>query len=545
MYRVKVNNKTYEFNEIIHLKDLGKKLGYNAYVAEVNNRLRELNYYLNYDCNVEFLELDNFDAVRVYETSFRYLLIMALENLYPKLKVRFGEGVSKSIFCTIEDSNIKIDEKFLKLLTAELTRLIELDLPIKRIKLNKEDVFDLYAKREYHDKIDILKYRSVDYVNVYQCQEYVNYMFGYMVPSTGYLSKFKFRLYYPGFTVLLPRAEENGEIPNFVDSPSFARMLSDVRTWSKISNASTIVDLNKQVENSEVVDLVNMCETKHNNMLADLGLVIKSNIENIRLICIAGPSSSGKTTFSNRLRIELMTRGIKPIKISLDDYYLNKNAVPLDEFGNIDLESIHALDVDLFNEHLLALISGETVDMPLYDFKEGRKPFGRKLKVPQNVPIIIEGIHALNETLTASIPKHNKFKIYISPTFDISIDSQNPIASSEIRMLRRIVRDKTFRKTTPSETFAMWESVRRGEFKWIYPFQDEADYIFNTELSYELGVMKKYALPILEAISTDDEYFIQSNRIVKFLKYFLDIDDEYVPCNSLLREFIGGSTFKD
>lgn len=543
MFTVKYKNKEYQFEDKITLKQLAKDFNLKCYIATVNNRLRELDYYVNYNCEVDFFDLRDFDAVRVYETSFRYLLIMAIERLYPKAKVHFHEGVSRSLSCTIEDDNIRVDEKFLKKLTDEIDVLVAADLPIRRSKMTKADAIKMYEEKGYLDKIEILKYRQEEDVNVYQCEDYFNYMFGYMVPSTGYLNKYKLRLYHPGFIIQLPRAEENGDIPPFEDSPSFGRMLHDALTWSTLCSANTIANLNKQVENGSVVDLINMCETKHNNMLSELGLKIKNDIENIRLIAIAGPSSSGKTTFSHRLRIELMTRGINPVKISMDDYYLERSLAPVDDFGEPDLENVAALDIDLFNKHLLALIQGDEVQLPVFNFKTGKRELGKKVRIPANTPIIIEGIHALNEQLTLSIPKHQKFKIYISPTSQINIDHHNPIAASEIRMLRRIVRDARFRKTLPSETFSMWASVRRGEFKWIYPYQEQADYIFNTELTYELGVMKKYALHILESIDRNDEFFIQANRIVKFLKYFKDIDDRYVPCNSLLREFIGESCF--
>lgn len=543
MFTVKYRGQELNLNEKITLKQLAKDLNVNCYIATVNNRLRELNFYVNFNCEVDFLDLKDFDAVRVYETSFRYLVIMALERLYPQIKVHFHQCVSRSISCTLDDDNIKVDENFLQALTEELDALIKADLPIVRVKMKKSDAIDFYREKGYLDKVDVLKYRTEDEVNIYQCDGYMNYMFGYMVPSTGYLNKYKLRLYYPGFLIQFPRAEEGGEIPPFEDSPSFGRMLNDALAWSTLCRADTIAHLNQQVDNGSVVDLVNMCETKHNNMLSELGMRIKQDIQNIRLIAIAGPSSSGKTTFSHRLRIELMTRGINPVKISMDDYYLNRDQAPLDEFGEPDLENIAALNIDLFNRHLLALIQGEEVQLPIFNFKTGKQELGPKIRVPANTPIIIEGIHALNDQLTISIPKHQKFKIYISPTAQINIDNHNPIAATEIRMLRRIVRDAQFRKTKPAETFAMWASVRRGEFKWIYPFQEQADYIFNTELSYELGVMKKYALPILESIDRNNEYFIQANRLVKFLKYIRDIDDRYVPCNSLLREFIGESCF--
>ncbi|MBQ6817166.1 MAG: nucleoside kinase, partial [Bacilli bacterium] len=403
----------------------------------------------------------------------------------------------------------------------------------------------LYSKKGYTDKVELLKYREENKVNVYKCGDFVNYMFGYMVASTGCLDKFKLRMYYPGFNIQIPRSECNGEIAPYVDAPIFGKMLKDAVDWSNLCKCQIIPRLNDYASKWEVVDLVTMCETRHNNMLAELGDIIKSRSNDLRLICIAGPSSSGKTTFSHRLRIELLSKGLKPIKISMDDYYKDKSLCPKDEEGKLDLEHVEALDLELFNEHILNLVEGEEVRMPIFDFKLGKRVPGNPIKIDKDSIIIIEGIHALNEEVTKLIPKHQKFKIYISPMAQINVDFHNPIPATEIRMLRRVVRDKKYRKTDPRETFAMWPSVRRGEFKWIYPFQEEADYVFNTELTYELGVMKKYALEALNSIDRNDEFFVQANRLVKFLKYVRDIDDQYVPCNSILREFIGGSCFYD
>ncbi|MDD3106223.1 MAG: nucleoside kinase [Bacilli bacterium] len=543
MYTIKVQQKTLQFEEKITLEKLAQNLKQTAYVAKVNNRLRELGYYVNYNAEVEFLDLSSFDAAKVYETSMRYLMIMALERLYPDVKVKFNQGVSRSLICDVFGTKVKIDIDFLKKLEQEMRIIVDANYPIIRKKMKKSEAIEIYRTKGYLDKIEILNYRPEDTVNAYVCENYMNYMFGYMVPSTGYLKEFKLKLYYPSFIVQLPRAEKNGGIPEFVDSPSFGKMLHEAKEWSNLCQANSIAKLNRYVEEGKAADLVNMCETKHNNMLSELGLRIKNDIENIRLIAIAGPSSSGKTTFSHRLRIELMTRGIKPVKISIDDYYLDRDRAPIDEFGEPDFEHIGALDVDLFNRNLLALIQGEEVDTPIFNFEKGERVGWHRVKVDENTPIIIEGIHALNDELTSLIPKSQKFKIYISPTSQINIDNHNPISPTEIRMLRRIVRDAKYRNTDPSVTFSMWASVRRGEFRWIYPYQEQADFIFNTELTYELGVMKKYALPALETIDHDDEYFIPANRLIKFLKYFTDIDDRFVPCNSLLREFIGESCF--
>lgn len=545
MYTIKVGNMVIEKQEKILLKDLAKELGEVCYVAKVNNRLRELNYYINYDCEVEFLDLKDYDAIRVYETSLRYIIIMALERLYPNIKIQFNQCVSRSISCSVTNIEQKVDNKFLTSLENEMKKIINEDYIISRKNVTKEEAEEFYRSKGYDDKIEVLKYRIDDVVHMYECDGYVNYLYGYMVPSTGYLDKFKLSLYNPGFVVQFPRAEENGEIPKFEASISFGKMLKDAREWSKMIGCENIALLNQYATDVKINDLVNVCETRHNNMLAELGEKIKADIKNIRLICIAGPSSSGKTTFSNRLRLELMSRGIKPVKISMDDYYLDRDQAPRDENGDLDLEHVEALDLELFNEHLLSLIQGEEIDVPRFDFESGKRIVGEKMRVNEDTPIIIEGIHALNEEVTKLIPKYQKFKIYISPLSQINIDNHNPINATEIRLLRRVVRDAKYRNTDPSDTFTMWPSVRRGEFKWIYPHQEGADYIFNSELTYELGVMKKYALPVLEAINRNDEHFITANRLVKFLKLIRDIDDRYVPCNSLLREFIGNSCFYD
>ena len=331
MFQIKINNQVYDFEEKITLKDLAKNFNKNAIIAKVNNRLRELNYYINYNCEVEFLDLTNSDAVRVYETSMRYLVIMALENLYPDITIRFGQCISRSIACNVD--NIKVNKVFIDELEKEMNRLVSLDLPIERYTISIDEARKLYTKKGYFDKVELLKYRSEDKVNVYKCKNFINYMFGYMVPSTGYLDKFKIRFYYPGFNIQIPRAECNGEIAEYKDAPVFGKMIQDALDWSNLCKCQIIPNLNDYASKWEVVDLVTMCETRHSNMLAELGELIKSKSKDVRLVCIAGPSSSGKTTFSHRLRIELLTKGLKPVKISMDDYYVNREDTPLGEDG--------------------------------------------------------------------------------------------------------------------------------------------------------------------------------------------------------------------
>lgn len=517
---------------------------YSYVAATVNNRIRELTYVLKEPSDVKLLDFKDTQAVKIYETSLRYLVAMATHRLYPQLDIRFSYNISRSIFCQILTPGFHTDLKFVDSIQAEMQRLIKADLPIERKLVTREEAAEIYKANHYDDKIDILKYRPDDKVHLYSCDGYVNYLYGYMVPSTGFLTHYKMKLFAPGLIIQYPRAECGGIIPEFEEDRTFGRTLKESYQWAVKVGTETVSKINEYVLKNGSVDFINMCESNHNNMLAELGKKIQQDIDSIRLICIAGPSSSGKTTFANRLRIELLSLGIRPIRISIDDYYKPKSEIPLDEDGEVDLECLQALDTELFNSDMLRLINGEEVQLPRFDFKLGKRVPGRILKVDQNQPIIIEGIHALNDELTPDITKHQKFKIYIAPQAQICLDNHNPLSLTDLRLLRRIVRDNKFRKSSAEETISMWPSVRRGEFKWIYKNQEGADYVFNSLLPYELCVMKKHALPILTKIPNDSPYYIKANRLIKFLKYFVDIDDEVVPNNSLMREFIGGSCFE-
>lgn len=517
---------------------------YSYVAATVNNRIRELTCVLKEPSDVKLLDFKDTQAVKIYETSLRYLVAMATHRLYPQLDIRFSYNISRSIFCQILTPGFHTDLKFVDSIQAEMQRLIKADLPIERKLVTREEAAEIYKANHYDDKIDILKYRPDDKVHLYSCDGYVNYLYGYMVPSTGFLTHYKMKLFAPGFIIQYPRAECGGIIPEFEEDRTFGRTLKESYQWAVKVGTETVSKINEYVLKNGSVDFINMCESNHNNMLAELGKKIQQDIDSIRLICIAGPSSSGKTTFANRLRIELLSLGIRPIRISIDDYYKPKSEIPLDEDGEVDLECLQALDTELFNSDMLRLINGEEVQLPRFDFKLGKRVPGRILKVDQNQPIIIEGIHALNDELTPDITKHQKFKIYIAPQAQICLDNHNPLSLTDLRLLRRIVRDNKFRKSSAEETISMWPSVRRGEFKWIYKNQEGADYVFNSLLPYELCVMKKHALPILTKIPNDSPYYIKANRLIKFLKYFVDIDDEVVPNNSLMREFIGGSCFE-
>lgn len=544
--KLSVCDKTYTFDDPITLEDLSKTCGLEAiFAAKVNGRLRELSYVINKDSNIEFLGKNDPAAIKIYESTLRYVVAKAVHNLYPQVTLKFSYSISRAILATFEHFNHILSPHIIVKIKHEVSRIINEDYKIIRHQVPLEEATQLYASFDMTDKVDILSYRDERTVNYYACDGYINYMFGYMLPSTGYLKQFEMFLYYPGFIIQYPRAELNGEIPKFQDEPNFGKALKEVAKWGKVIDGNTIAKINRYAQNRKsATDFIYMCESKHSHMLHELGDQIEFNIDSIKLIGIAGPSSSGKTTFSNRLRIELMSRGIHPVMISIDDYYSGKENAPKDAFGNPDLEHVEALDLERFNHDMLKLIQGQTVTLPHFDFQSGTRKEGQTITLGDETPIIIEGIHALNEKLTYSIPKHQKYKIYISPQTQLHIDNLNPISITELRMLRRLVRDQKYRNTNASETLDMWANVRKGEFKWIYPFQSEADYVFNSELTYELAVLKKHAVAQLKAIDKESIHFITANRLLKFLKYIVDIDDDLVPNHSLLREFIGDSCFR-
>ena len=534
--------KTYE-KPITVLDIVGKSR--DIVCCYVNNRVRELTYTLDKDSVVVALTCKDRDAKQTYEASLRFIVAMAMERIRPGAKIRFSYNVSRSIFMQILTPEHQVNAQLVKELEEEIKKIVKADYPLNRNIVSKAEAKKIFLKNNDKDKLDILEYRPEKTCHLYECDGYMNYMYNRMVPSTGYVTKWKLKYYHPGVVIQYPRVEMDGEIPLFEESPTFGRTLKRAHQWAVATRFDSIVNINHRIETDGPIDVITLGEQRHNRQLCELGQLIEDAKEEIRLICIAGPSSSGKTTFANRLRIELLSRGIDPIRISMDDYYLPRDQAPKDENGDPDLEAVDALDVDLFNENMAALISGEEVDLPKFDFKVGHRVKGRTLRVPENQPIIIEGIHALNDRMTESIPQHQKFKIFIAPQAQINIDNQNPLSLTDLRLLRRIVRDYQFRGSSAIETMSMWASVRKGEFKWIYKTQEGANFVFNSFLPEELSVMKKYAMPLLSAIEVENPYFPVAERLIRMLKFFDDMPDEWVPCNSILREFIGGSCYAD
>lgn len=550
-FKVLFNDETKIFDKKIKLIDI---CGHDKNIigASVNGIIRSLDYELSYDAKIEFLTLNDHSAVGIYERSIRYLFSMAAYLLYPDIRFRLTYSVSRSIFAQVtskkgEKTKYILTEEMANKIEQKMKELVQKDIPLERLRLTTEEAKQICSNFNFHEKLNILKYRKEKFVHFYKCDNYYNYMYGKMVLSTGYLKEFKLRFYTPGLLIHYPRSEFGGKIPPFNDEHVFQETLFRTQEWSNKVGLSYVSQINSKIKSNDLssVELINLCEARHNRMLCELGEQIEKNSDKIRLICIAGPSSSGKTTFADRLIIELKSRGINPIRISMDDYYKRREDVPRDEFGDYDFESIDALDKELFNEQIVKVLNGEEVLLPTFSFKTNDRIFNKRVKIGPKDPIVIEGIHALTEVMTASVPKFMKFKVYISPQAQINIDNETPISLTDIRLLRRIVRDNSYRNSSAEETLMMWPSVRKGEFKWIYHNQENADYVFDSFLNYELCVLAQHALPLLEQVSKDSKVSRDAERLISLIKYFKPIVEKWIPSNSLIREFIGGCGYRD
>ena len=478
---------------------------------------------------------------RIYERSLRFLLLMAIEHIMPYTRVRVENSLGRGLLITVQ--GVKIGDALLKKIETEMRLLSEAKLPFVLSEVSTKDAIDYFASREQYDKTQLLQWRKNSTIRLYDCGGIKNYFYGPMVYDTSYVGVFALNQAGPGFVMRLPD-KSNPLVPSpYKPMPKLLATFAESNEWLKILNVQNIADLNNLTRSGEIREFIRV-----NEALVDMK--INSIAEQIikkgsRLVLIAGPSSSGKTTFCNRLAIALRVHGKKPVKLSLDDYYLDRDKVPLDENGKPDLECVEALDTPLINRQLKLILKGEEVDMPTFDFvTQKRSDKTHKIKVDTDAPILIEGIHGLNDKLTGSIPASEKFKIYISSLTNINLDDHDRIRTTDARLIRRLVRDKAFRGTPVGDTLSMWDSVRRGEDRYIFPFQEQADAMINSSLVYELAVMKKYIFDELVKITPDDPNYSRSRHLVKFLNYVVsaDVEDE-IPLNSLLREFVGGSCF--
>lgn len=509
-------------------------------LAKVNNKLQELHNTIEKEGTLAFVTMSDRDGKRTYRRSVTMLLQKAVDNLWSHATVRVLYSLGDGYYCEVE--GLEPNKEMISALKEEMLRLVEQDIVITKETMKTDEAKELFAKMGMRDKERLMAYRRSSRVNLYDMDGTKDYFYGYMVPSTGYLKWFDLDLFEEGFLLLFPGmgtelSEERSE------SDKFSQTMKESKEWSSMLGVGTVGALNEAISQGRGNEMILLQEALMEERIGQLAARIAAD-KNKKFIMIAGPSSSGKTSFSNRLSIQLSAKGLRPHPIGLDDYYADRHLCPKDEDGNYDFECLEALDVELFNRDMTRLLNGEEVDMPSFNFKTGLREYrGKKLKLGPNDILVIEGIHGLNSKLSYSLPDESKFRIYISALTHLNIDEHNPLPTTDGRLLRRIVRDARTRNTTAKETLAMWHSVRRGEEKYIFPFQESADVMFNSALVYEIAVLKTYAEPLLFQISKDCEEHLEAKRLLKLLDYFLPLPTEGIANNSLVREFIGGSCF--
>ncbi len=511
----------------------------------LNNQFHDLLYIPQEGGNLKLVDLSNQDGVRVYSRSLSLVLFRAAEEVLPGCKVRIEHSLSKGIYGEIDcPNNQPLTEREIRLIAEQMRNIIDADEPIAKETIPLEQATGFFDKNQRYDKVRLLKFRDKPELHVYHCGNYTDYLYGYMTPSTGYLKQFELKYYLPGFILRFPTVQSPSTIPKFEEQQKLFRIYYEFEKWGRILEVGDVGALNEQVVTGKGGDLIRIAEALHEKKIAQIADQISMDRDQIRLILVAGPSSSGKTTFAQRLAVQLRVNGLRPISISIDDYFVDRDQTPVGADGLPDFECLEAIDLQLFNEQISSLIQGLPVRLPRYDFQKGQRQFrDETLQITEEQPIIIEGIHGLNNRLTSEIPKDHKFKIYISALTQLNIDDHNRIPTTDNRIIRRIVRDHQFRGHNAVTTIGLWPMVRRGEEQHIFPFQEEADVMFNSALIYELAVLKSYAEPLLTGITPDYPEYTEAKRILKFLSYFKPLADCEVPLNSIIREFLGCSCF--
>ena len=525
-------------------KDYQKEYEQQIVLVFFNGRLRELSKKVEEDGELSFVTASDKPGVKAYRRTVVLLMQKALDDLYGEkgVGVRVLQTTGNGQYCELTGTDMEVTDEMLQALGAQMRRLADADLPLNKESHSTTEAVKLFHELGMTDKEKLFGYRRSSHVNIYELDGYRDYFYGYMLPSTGYVKNFDLIRYSNGFVLLYPDPK-TGIVSEYHSSDKLFTTQRDSSRWGEKMGVKNIGELNEAIATGRIQDIILMQEAQMEARIGELADIIAA-AGNKKFIMIAGPSSSGKTTFSHRLSIHLSALGMKPHPIPLDDYYLDRDKTPRDENGNYDFECLEALDVELFNKDMSALLAGERVELPTFNFKTGRREYrGKYMQLGSEDILVIEGIHGLNDKLSYSLPGESKFKIYISALTQLAIDEHNALPTTDGRLIRRIVRDARTRNTTAQETIAMWDSVRRGEEKYIFPFQEGADYVFNSALLYELAVLKVYAEPLLFNIPKDAPEYVEAKRLLKFLDYFLAIPSENIHHNSLVREFIGGSCF--
>lgn len=547
----KNNNSTREFPEGSSLLDIyngfNLAMPYGPVSAKVNNKVESLDFRVYYNKDIEFLDIANSSGMRTYVRSLFFILVKTVEELYPQGSISLEHPISKGYFCKLHiDRTIGLDD--VQRIKQKMQEIIAADIPYTRTESHTEEVVRLFEKRGMMDKARLLDTYGQLYSYYYQLGDTVDCYYSSLVPSTGYIRLFDIVKYYDGLLLRIPSRENPTKLEEVVKQEKMLEVFQEYHRWNQILGISTVGDLNVACNHGHATDLINVSEALQEKKIAQIADEITHRNQDgkrVKLVLISGPSSSGKTTFSKRLSIQLMTNGLKPYPISLDDYFVNRNDTPLDENGKHDFESLYAVDLPFFEEQLTTLLNGGEVELPRYNFTTGKREMsGKKLRIDEHMILIIEGIHALNPALTPHIPNENKYKVYVSALTTILLDNHNYIPTTDNRLLRRIIRDYKYRNYSAEETIARWPSVRAGEEKWIFPYQENADAMFNSALLFELAVLKDYVEPVLRKVPNRCPEYSEAHRLLRFLNYFVSVQDKELPPTSLLREFLGGSSFQ-
>lgn len=547
----KNNNSTREFPEGSSLLDIyngfNLAMPYGPVSAKVNNKVESLDFRVYYNKDIEFLDITSSSGMRTYVRSLFFVLVKAVEELYPQGNISLEHPISKGYFCKLHiDRTIGLDD--VQRIKQKMQEIIAADIPYTRTESHTEEVVRLFEKRGMMDKARLLDTYGQLYSYYYQLGDTVDCYYSSLVPSTGYIRLFDIVKYYDGLLLRIPNRENPTKLEEVVKQEKMLEVFQEYHRWNQILGISTVGDLNVACNHGHATDLINVSEALQEKKIAQIADEITHRNQDgkrVKLVLISGPSSSGKTTFSKRLSIQLMTNGLKPYPISLDDYFVNRNDTPLDENGKHDFESLYAVDLPFFEEQLTTLLNGGEVELPRYNFTTGKREMsGKKLRIDEHMILIIEGIHALNPALTPHIPNENKYKVYVSALTTILLDNHNYIPTTDNRLLRRIIRDYKYRNYSAEETIARWPSVRAGEEKWIFPYQENADAMFNSALLFELAVLKDYVEPVLRKVPNRCPEYSEAHRLLRFLNYFVSVQDKELPPTSLLREFLGGSSFQ-
>lgn len=525
------------------MKEYAPKLPYDIMIARVNGKDEELNFIIEKDSDVELLDIRTHSAYVAYQHTISLVYLKAVKDVLGDVAVEIDNSLNKGLY-TILGTESPVSEEQVAAIEERMHKLVEADIPIIKKEYTRLEAIEICKAQCLSVKERLLaKATDITKAKFYSIEDYSNFFYGAMAPSTGYVARFELRKYADGILLRFPYPTDPNKMPEYVDDIKLHEAFTEAKKWQKLLGVTYLPDLNSKIAEGKAKDLILLSEALHEKRIAEIADMIKKGKK--RIILIAGPSSSGKTTTAKRLCIQLRVNGLDPLYLGTDDYFINRELLSVGPDGKIDFEGLDVLDIELFNSNMNDLLAGKEVDLPEFDFLEGKKIYGKRItRINENQPIVIEGIHALNGKLTEYIDDEEKFKIYISPFTQLNIDAHNRVPTTDARMLRRMVRDFKYRGKSAAGTLEQWSQVRAGEDKNIFPFNDEADVVLNTALVYELAVLKKYAQPLLESVQPEEPEYSEAVRMLKFLRFFEVIEDESpIPNNSIMREFIGGSIF--